>query len=88
MNSFQVTMTGEPVAPKLFPVLHRDAWPRVFVQYNTSLPSFAAVERLYSIGGDVLRSKRACLTTANFESLVFLKGNLGLLSLSKGSAWD
>ncbi|KAG0710081.1 hypothetical protein GWK47_002595 [Chionoecetes opilio] len=63
-----------------------DDWVEVFIKYNTPLPSSAAVERLFSSGGDILRSKRASLTAANFESLVFLKGNLGLLSLPKGPA--
>ncbi|KAG0710725.1 hypothetical protein GWK47_022242 [Chionoecetes opilio] len=41
--------------------------------------SSAAVERLFSTAGDVLRPKRACLSEDNFEYLVFLKGNLHLL---------
>ena len=37
------------------------------------------MERLFSVAGDVLRPKRACLSEDNFEHLVFLKGNLQLL---------
>ncbi|KAG0717505.1 hypothetical protein GWK47_054310 [Chionoecetes opilio] len=87
VNNFKGIKTGEPVTRELFPFLHRDEWVEVFIKYNTPLPSSAAVERLFSSGGDILRSKRASLTAANFESLVFLKGNLGLLSLPKGPAW-
>ena len=50
----------------------------LFKKYNSGLPSSAAVERLFSTAGDVLRPKRACLSEANFENLVFLKGNLHL----------
>jgi hypothetical protein len=37
------------------------------------------VERLFSIGSDILRPKRSTLAASNFEALVFLKGNLQLL---------
>jgi hypothetical protein len=62
-----------------FPLLHRKAWLDLFIKYNTPLPSLAAVERLFSIGSDILRPKRATLTADNFEALVFIKGNLQLL---------
>ncbi|KAG0711844.1 hypothetical protein GWK47_019736 [Chionoecetes opilio] len=54
-------------------------WVTLFIKYNTGIPSSAAVERLFSTAGDVLRPKRACLSEDNFEYLVFLKGNLHLL---------
>uniref|UniRef100_UPI00358FB577 uncharacterized protein n=1 Tax=Myxine glutinosa TaxID=7769 RepID=UPI00358FB577 len=47
----------------------------VFAKYNTAVPSSASVERLLSMGKDVIRSKRATLSDANFERLMFLKGN-------------
>ncbi|KAG0728240.1 hypothetical protein GWK47_032899 [Chionoecetes opilio] len=62
-----------------FPAKYRDQWVTLFIKYNTGIPSSAAVERLFSIAGDVLRPKRACLSEDNFEYLVFLKGNLHLL---------
>ena len=46
----------------------------LFIQYNTALPSSAAVERLFSVGKDVLKPKRSGLTDEHFEMLVFLKG--------------
>ena len=47
----------------------------LFLKYNTSIPSSAAVERLFSIGKDILRAKRASLSDSNFEMLIFMKGN-------------
>ena len=58
-----MTFLGEPVLVKLF------------VQYNTTIPSSAAVEQIFSIGKDVLKPKRASLSDKNFERLMFLKGN-------------
>ena len=50
---------------------------KLFVQYNTTIPSSAAVEKIFSTGKDILKpkSKRASLSDKNFERLVFLKGN-------------
>ena len=48
----------------------------VFIKLNTPLPSSAAAERLFSLGKDVLRHKRASLSDEHFEMIVFLKGNL------------
>lgn len=70
---------AKPLNPKLFPVEFRDSWLSVFLKYNTPLPSSAAVERIFSTAGDIIRPKRSCLSASNFEELVFLKGNLQLL---------
>ena len=48
----------------------------VLIKLSTPLPSSAAVERLFSLGKDVLRPKRASLSDEHFEMMVFLKGNL------------
>ncbi|KAG0721405.1 DDB1- and CUL4-associated factor 5 [Chionoecetes opilio] len=48
-----------------------------------AVPSSAAVERLFSMGSDILRPKRSALTASNFEKLVFLKGNLHMLNQKK-----
>ena len=48
----------------------------VFIKLNTPLPSSAAVERLFSLGKDVLRPKKTSLSDEHFKMMVFLKGNL------------
>ncbi|KAG0720128.1 hypothetical protein GWK47_006957 [Chionoecetes opilio] len=50
----------------MFPALSHAAWVDVFVKYNTAIPSFAAVERLFSQESDVMKAKRASLTSNNF----------------------
>jgi len=48
----------------------------LFLQYNTTIPSSAAVERLFSTGSDILRCKRAYMSDKNFNLLMFMKGNM------------
>ena len=62
-----------------FPAMYGDQSVALFINHNTGIPSSAAVERSFSVAGDVLRPKKACLIEDNFEHLVFLKGNLQLL---------
>ena len=78
IGRWERTPTTIPLARKLFPMEHIEAWVSVFLKYNTPLPSSAAVERIFSTAGDIIKPKRACLSSANFEELVFLKGNLEL----------
>ncbi|MPC93003.1 hypothetical protein E2C01_088118 [Portunus trituberculatus] len=73
-----VPSQGE-LAWSLFPCQHREMWVDLFIKYNTSLPSSASVERLFSMAGDVLRAKGSSLDEVSFEELVFLKGNIDLL---------
>ena len=40
-----------------------------FVKYNTPIPSSAAVERMFSLGKDILKPKRSNLSDAHFEML-------------------
>ena len=47
----------------------------LFARYNTAMPSSAAVERLFSLGKDILRAKRSCLSDDNFKMLLFMKAN-------------
>ncbi|KAG0693428.1 hypothetical protein GWK47_027517 [Chionoecetes opilio] len=68
-----------PLSPDMFPMEHRQVWVDLFIRYNTPVPSSAAVERLFSMGSDVMRPKRWSLTAKNLEKLVFLKGNMTLV---------
>ncbi|KAG0724127.1 hypothetical protein GWK47_000483 [Chionoecetes opilio] len=65
----------------MFPALYRAAWVDVFVMYNTAIPSSAVVDRLFSHGSDIMKAKRASLTSDNFERLVFMKRNMDLLNM-------
>ncbi len=55
---------------KKFPVLER-----LFRKYNTLLPSSAAVERVFSHGGDIFGKKRFSLSDDHFERKLLLKVN-------------
>ena len=44
------------------------------IPLNTTILSGATIERLFSVGKDVLKLKRSGLTDQQFEMLVFLKG--------------
>ena len=48
---------------------------KLFIQYNTTLPSTAAVERLFSLGKYILKPKRCGHNDEHFEMLATLKGN-------------
>ncbi|XP_061446595.1 uncharacterized protein LOC133367011 isoform X2 [Rhineura floridana] len=57
-------------------------FPRVlqcFLQHNTGMPSSAAVERLFSTGGNIMTVKRHSLSDMLFEHLVLLRHNRNIL---------
>ena len=62
---------GEPQDLHNYPILLK-----LFRKFNCMLPASAAVERLFSHGGDVLCKKRQAMTDANFEKKVLLKVNM------------
>lgn len=51
-----------------FPRIHH-----AFLKFNASLPSSAAVERLFSTAGQILVPRRCKLSDSMFEKLVFLR---------------
>ncbi|XP_031340981.1 uncharacterized protein LOC116169093 [Photinus pyralis] len=48
---------------------------KLFIRYNTSLPSSAPVERMFSFASIINAPKRHALSDTNFENLVLLKAN-------------
>ena len=52
-----------------------DALKKAYVRYNTTLPSSAPVERLFSLSKRVLSPTRTLLSDKNFEIMVLLGCN-------------
>ena len=66
---------------KSFPVLHRRAWIEVFLKYSTGIPSSAAIKRVFSVGSDVMKPKRATYRQKTLKSEVqSLKFKVGINS--------
>jgi len=48
---------------------------KIYIKYNTLLPSSAPIERAFSAGQQILTPRRNNLSDDNFECLMFLKHN-------------
>ena len=69
----KIKPTKDNLSHHLFP---QEAWVVIFLKHNSPLPSSAFVERVFSFGLDILRPKRS---SHNFEQLVFMKENIGII---------
>lgn len=48
---------------------------KIFLKYNTTLPSSAPVERMFSYATFINTPRRHALSDSNFENLVLMKAN-------------
>lgn len=69
LQFFSEAMQNLIVLDKYPPIKH------LFTKYNTSLPSSAPAERLFSYCGMILRPRRSSLSDETFETLTLLKLN-------------
>lgn len=75
LAEWNMIKNGGKLQKDSFPQFQRSAWIEMFLKYNSSIPSSAAVERVFSTGSDILRPKRSSLTGHNFERLLMIKEN-------------
>jgi len=54
---------------------------KMFLKYNTAIPSSAPDERLFVYAGIVLNKKRSSMTDVTFEQQLLLKANRHLLDI-------
>ena len=78
----RVGRTNDKINKDYFPAYNRDAWLQKFRRFNTAISSLAAVERLFVVGSDILRSKRSSMTKENFKKIFLLRENKKCLKKS------
>ena len=62
--------SSKPITPDMIP---SPLLQKLFIKYITPIPSMSAgVERLFSVGKDILRPNRCSLKDDNFNNLYFL----------------
>ena len=71
----RVGRANDKITKDCFPAYKKDAWLQKFKRFNIAIPSSAAVERLFAISSDILRSKQSSMTKENFEKFVLLREN-------------
>ena len=71
----RVGRANDKITKDCFPAYNRDAWLQKFKKSLTAISSSVAVERLFAVGSDILRSKRLSMTKENFKKFVLLREN-------------
>ena len=75
-DSVEVEVTEYLSVAKKTECLHKfPTVKKIFLNYNTTIPSSAPVERLFSLGNLVLTPRRNRLTPSRFEKLLLLQYN-------------
>lgn len=70
-NYYNAVFTGDLKMLNSLPMMKQ-----IFVKFNTSLPSSASVERLFSVAGDICTKKRSRITDQHFEDTLLYKINI------------
>jgi hypothetical protein len=71
MDKYLANTSTQVISLKAYPVVAM-----AFVKANSTLPSSAVVERLFSAAGQILCSRRCKLSDDYFNNMVFLRDRL------------